>query len=404
MTNKFCQIYFEIKEQINGQDVLGYLKDLYSFYEYYARFLDPTLEPNENIRKYLDRLHRLDVTIIYPFLLNCYDDYQQAQITEHDFIAVMKILENFILRRFVCNIQTRGLNRIFVLLYSQVSKDTNLASESFVNRLKLTLQTRNYPKDPEFQSQLMAVNLYTGNRSQKARLILEAIEEFFKHKEKVVFDNLSIEHIMPQTLNKWWQEHLGTDYNATHQSLVHSLGNLTLTGYNSELSNDDFLSKRTRFVKSHLELNKYFGSQESWRQENIEARGKYLAEIALQIWGYFGDESAPSPQLINSMKGKTPKLLTILGEEFTVKSWRDVLEMTLNKIAEIDPEGFDNILAQFPRFIGWDKKDFRNTRQLKNGAFMEVNLSANDIYILCLKLIETTKLSREDWHIEAILK
>jgi uncharacterized protein with ParB-like and HNH nuclease domain len=395
------EIYFEIKDRINSQDALFYLKDLSIFAEYYARLLNPEREPQESIRTYLHRLNRLEVATIYPFLLNCYDDWMQSKITKEDFITVLQILENFILRRFVCNVQTRGLNRIFALLYSQVSKDTNLASETFVDRLKLALQNRDYPKDPEFKARLMEVKLYGSNRSEKARLILESIESFFNHKEQVSFDELSMEHIMPQTPSKWWQEHLGEDWAVTHELLVHSLGNLTITGYNSELSNADFSTKRTHFKKSHLELNQYFHDKQSWCREDIEARAEYLADIALQIWSYFGDESAPSPQL-NSMKGKTPKLLTIFGKKYSVKSWRDILEITLNTIADLEPERFKDIMEQFPRFVGWDEKDFRYTRKLQNGAFIEVNLSAKDIHTFCRKAIETAELSVEEWQVETV--
>jgi uncharacterized protein with ParB-like and HNH nuclease domain len=393
------EIYFEIKERINGKDALDYLKELCTFSQYYSRFLRPEEETEENVRKYLYRLNRLEVTTIYPFLLNCYDDWKQSKITENDFIDILKILENFILRRFVCNIQTRGLNRIFALLYSQVVKDTHLASETFVDRLKLALQNRDYPKDLEFKSRLIEVKLYGSNRSEKARLLLESIEEFFNHKEKVSFDDLSIEHIMPQTLNQWWQDHLGEDWAITHELFVHSLGNLTLTGYNPELSNADFLTKRNHFENSHLELNKYFHNKNSWFRENIEARAEYLASIILKIWSYFGDESAQPPQS-TGVKGKIPKSLIMCGEEYSVKSWRDVLEITLNIISTLDGEPFKDIMEQFPRFVGWNEKDFRDTRQLKNGSFIEVNLSATDIYTFCLKALETAELSIEQWQVE----
>ena len=393
------EIYFEIKERISKGDPLSYLQDLWVFSEYYARLLHPEREVNETVRKYLNRLNRLEVSTVYPFLLNCYDDWVKYRITQEEFIAILQIIENFIIRRFVCNIQTRGLNRIFALLYSQVSKDTNLVSDSFVERLKLALQIRDYPKDVDFKTRLMDVKLYGGsNRSEKAKLILESIEESFQHKEQVSFDKLSIEHIMPQTLNKWWKEHLGESGEITHELLVHSLGNLTLTAYNSDLSNHDFLAKKTQFKNSHLELNKYFDHKIYWRKEDIEERAVYLAEIALQIWSYFGNESVKISK--SSRSGNIPKGLRIFGKEHSVKSWRDVLEITLNEIADLEPEQFQDITQNFPRFVGWDEKDFRSTRHLKNGAFIEVNLSSKDIYTFCLRAIETAELSTEEWDID----
>lgn len=397
------EIYFVIKERINNQQALPYLKDLTRFANYYVKLLNPNLEEQETIRKYLHHINRLDIATVYPFLLNCYDEWTQQKITQEEFINILKVIENFIIRRFVCNIQTRGLNRIFATLYSQISKDIDLVSQNFVERLKLALQTQGYPRDDEFREKLTDVKLYGRNRSDKAKIILESLEESFNHHEQVSFDKLSIEHIMPQNLTDWWQNHLGENWAITHELLVHCLGNLTLTApeYNSSNSNLDFPTKQKQFNNSHLELNKYFANQKTWQRENIEIRADYLADIALKIWSYFGDDSIKLIQP-SSVKGKTPKLLRFLGKEYSVKSWRDVLESTLNIIADLEPDYFRDILEQFPRFVGWNETNFRDTRKLENGAFIEVNLAAKDIYAFCLKAIETAEFSQEDWTVETV--
>jgi len=190
----------------------------------------------------------------------------------------------------------------------------------------------------------------------------------------------------------------------THELFCHTLGNLTLTAYNPELSNSTFDQKKEYFRNSHLELNKYFQCKTSWRREDIEERAKYLANIALQIWSYFGHESVqPSqPSIVkpSNITGTTPKSLRFLGQEYNVKSWRDVMKTTLNIIAESEPDAFEEVMKQFPRFVGWDEKDFRSTRQLSNGAFIEVNLSASDIYTFCMRAIETVGLSTDEWDVE----
>ena len=208
---------------------------------------------------------------------------------------------------------------------------------------------------------------------------------------------------MPQTLNDWWKQHLGEDWAIVHELLQHTLGNLTLTAYNAELYNAAFGSKKKHFQDSHLELNKYFQAKESWTREDIEKRAAYLADIALQIWSYFGDSSTQSVQLSsteNSPTGKTPKMVYFLGQDYSVKSWRDVLEITLNMIADLEPEYFQEIMQQFPRFISWNEKELRNKRTLRNGAFIEVRLLAQDIYRFCQKAIEIAGLSTEEWRVE----
>lgn len=396
-------IYFQIKNRIGTNNALSYLQDVCIFSEYYSRLLNPEREPSKIVRKYLHRIKRLELATVYPFLLNCYDDWMKEKTTEKEFISTLQVIENFILRRFVCNVQTRGLNRIFASLYSQISKTTDLTSDSFVERLKLKLQDQSYPKDVEFRARLVDVKLYGSNRSEKCKLILESIEEFFKHKETVNFHGLTIEHIMPQTLNHQWKTNLGKDWEITHELLRHTLGNLTLTGYNPDLSNSTFEVKKKHFQDSHLELNKYFQTKELWTREDIEERAGYLADIALQIWSYFGDSSTQSAQLSstkNSPKGKIPKMVYLFEQEYSVKSWRDVLEITLNTIADLEPEYFQEIMQQFPRFVSRDEKKFRHTRKLRNGVFIEINLSAQDIYAICQKAIEIAGLSAEEWRVE----
>ncbi len=392
------EIYFIIKEIGDKQDATWYLKQLHKFSQYYCKLVDPEKESRTKVKKYMNRLNRFDVNTIYPFLLNCYDDLECKNICDEEFIEILKILENFLLRRFVCNIQTKSLSKVFMSLYLQISKEANLKSESFIERLKLTLQNRDYPKDAEFEHGLMSVKLYGSNRTEKAKLILESIELSFEHKEIVDFDNLSIEHIMPQTLNDWWKEHLGEDWEITHELLIDSLGNLTLTGYNSELSNAPYPKKVSGLEKSHLELNKYFLGVDNWRKDEIEARAKNLASLALKIWPYFGD-SSKEPVEQNTPKGKKPKTLTILDREYHVKTWREVLLQTLNTIAELDAELFQDVTEKLPRFVGWDEKAFRTSGKLKNGAFAELNLSATEIYKCCIKIIEIAEISTYEWRV-----
>ncbi len=226
--------------------------------------------------------------------------------------------------------------------------------------------------------------------------ILETLEESSAHKEPVPFDGLTIEHVMPQTLSEWWQNHLGQDWELTQELLLHTIGNLTLTGYNTELSNGDFETKKDIYVEGHLEINKYFGNLPSWTRADIEKRAEVLAEQAMAIWNYFGQES-PSSAGLKEVTGTTPTQLKILGQQFQVQSWRDVLEQTLNTIAYLEPEKFGVIAHNFPRYLGKDEHQFRATRQIQNGYFIEVNLSAENIRKFCYHAMETIELTSEEW-------
>lgn len=389
-------VYYALKERVSPINAIDYLKELQRYSVYYQRLIYPEFEPEEELQKYFRRLNRIEVTTAYPLLLNIYGDYAENKISKADFIPILKTLENYLIRRFVCNVPTNQLNKIFPAVYPALIAKHR---DNLVEGVKIILQSRGYPKDNEFYSRFKETKFYGGgDRQIKTKLILETLEESFAHKEAVPFDNLTIEHVMPQTLSEWWQDRIGDDWEETHELFLHTIGNLTLSAYNTELSNDDFTTKKQTYSESHLELNKYFTPISSWTRSEIEKRAEVLARQALEIWGYFGQEKAASSDL-KEVTGTSPSALRILGQQFQVQTWRDVLEQTLNTVADLEPDKFEIIAHNFPRYIGKDKNKFRAVRQLQNGYFIEVNMSAQSIQRFCSQAIETIELTSEDWSV-----
>jgi uncharacterized protein with ParB-like and HNH nuclease domain len=389
-------VYYALKESVSTSNATDYLSDLKKFSIYYQRLIYPELEPEIQLQKYFRRLNRIEVTTAYPLLLNFYSNYAEGKITKDDFVTILKTLENYLIRRFVCNVPSNQLNKIFPIVYPQIiSKHPDNIVEGF----KTVLQGRGYPKDNEFYLRFRETKFYGGgDRQIKTKLILETLEEKFAHKERVPFDNLTIEHIMPQTLSEWWQNELGAEWEETHDLFLHTIGNLTLTAYNTELSNDGFHTKKETFNESHLELNKYFSEIPHWTRNEIEQRAENLAKKAIEIWSYFGQENT-SPTDLQEVTGTTPISLSILGQHIPVESWRDVMEQTLNTVADLEPEKFEVLAHNFPRYLGKDKNKFRAIRQLQNGYYIEMNLSAQSIQKLCYQAMETIELTSEDWNV-----
>jgi uncharacterized protein with ParB-like and HNH nuclease domain len=389
-------VYYSLKESVSTINAIDYLKELQKFSVYYQRLIDPDFEPEEELQKCFRRLNKIEVTTAYPLLLNFYSNYSDNRIDKYDFIEVLKTLENYLIRRFVCNVPTNQLNKIFPTIFPQIKAKY---SEKIVEGFKTVLQAKGYPKDNEFFLRFRETKFYGGgDRQIKTKLILESLEENYAHKEIVPFNNLTIEHIMPQTLSERWQNHLGIDWEETHDLFLHTIGNLTLTAYNSELYNDDFIIKKSIYNEGHLELNKYFASKPAWNKKEIEERADTLAKQALLIWSYFGQENS-YPTELHEVTGTIPVSVTILGQVFSLGSWRDVLEQTLNTVADLEPEKFEIIAHNFPRYLGKDKSKFRAIRQLENGYFIEVNLSAQSIQKLCYQSMETIELTSDDWFV-----
>ena len=159
-------------------------------------------------------------------------------------------------------------------------------------------------------------------------------------------DNLTVEHVMPQTLSEWWEKYLGSDAELTHEMWLHTIGNLTLTAYNSDLSNKSYSQKQQYFEQSHLELNKYFSKIANWKKEDIEQRASRLAERAMTIWPYFGNESTTSDG--ESKAYTTPLSVYCLGKYSSVNSWRDVFVFTLETSRQFYPEAFDKFAQANP--------------------------------------------------------
>lgn len=393
-TVKTGDVYYSLKEQVNEDNAIDYIRELSKYSRYYKSMIHPETEMNTKLRECFMRLNRIEATTAYPILLFFYGEYDSQHITLDDFVDILTSLENYLIRRFVCDYKSNLLNKIFPTAYMAVSQAEN-AAEAF----KTFLSEKGYPKDAEFKTKFKETRMYGGGeRKIKTRFILERLEDGYHHKEKIDMSNLSIEHIMPQTLSVWWQKNLGEEWEEVHEDLIDTIGNLTLTAYNSELSNDDYETKRAIYAESHLEMNKHLSSISSWKKEQILERSSLLADKALEIWPYFGDSASPTSNGEN-VTGSSPYSMEILGEVFSVRNWRDVFELTLNTLAELEPAKFEQVAISLPSYIGKDKNKFRAIRQLNNGYYIEVNQSAPSIHKNCLRAIQIVGLSKNDWRV-----
>jgi uncharacterized protein with ParB-like and HNH nuclease domain len=311
---KQSEIYSVVKastESYKEKEILDYLDKMKMFSEYYLCLIDPSNEPCSPIQNRLRGLNRLDITTAYPFLLNVYHDLKQGNLSEDDFVAVLEILESYLVRRFVCGIPTHGLNKIFTGLYAHAKKYPTI-----VDGVAAVLKGRSFPKNAEFLNSFTSARLYgSGERAAKTKYILERLEDSFHHHEQVVFDNLTIEHILPQTLTPWWKEHLGEDWEEIYGKFIDTIGNLTLTGYNSDLSNYSFEKKKEYYQDSHVEMTKQICDESSWTGAEIGERGLDLAKKAAAIWPYY--EAVGEEDIIESSMRNASWLAGSLG-----KTWR----------------------------------------------------------------------------------
>lgn len=185
------------------------------------------------------------------------------------------------MRRLFGNVPTNELNRLFIRLFAQLPKDQDPVAATWT---ALSQEGLRWPSDAGFQKDILAYPLYRDSRPAQRKLILESLVESYQHHEPVQLDTLTIEHIMPQTLTDEWRDELGDNADTLYKDLVHTLGNLTLTGYNAPFSNSPFERKRQILECSNLELNREIATEKKWTADQIGARGTRLAERAKEIW------------------------------------------------------------------------------------------------------------------------
>ncbi|MGL2799174.1 GmrSD restriction endonuclease domain-containing protein [Helicobacter pylori] len=270
---------YQQKEEIKIEDLL---KDLQKYCGYFCQIVFKK-EADKDLNKALSFLVDLEMDVIYPLLLELYSDYSDGVLSKQDFIPIIYLTESYICRRAVCGLGSNHLNKVFPSFTKKIDKKQYL--KSVENHFGSLTGKQKFPNDFEFKDSFIAIDFYNF---QKKEYFFERLENFGT-KEPVNTKECTIEHIMPQTLTEEWKRDLGENFQAIHDKYLHTIGNLTLTGYNSEYSNNSFQEKRDMekgFKQSSLKLNQGLKDLESFGEKEIEKRANDLADWALKIWTY----------------------------------------------------------------------------------------------------------------------
>lgn len=276
--SSFKKYYIEDEYGVDNIDTV--VENLYRDSRYFSK-IDRSDTGYNDLDTALKQLHQLKITSVVPFLLSVYNDFEAHNlISKDDFIEILDLLQSYIFRRFVCEIPPNSLTKVFPILHAKIDKSRYIDSLKEAFR-SLTVKQR-FPDNSEFVEKL-------GVRSfqHKYKAFLLSQIENFNRKEFVSVDSYTVEHIMPQHLTKGWKQDLGENWAGVHAALLHTIGNLTLTGYNSELSNKTFLEKKALdggFNNSPLNLNKSLQNISVWNEISIKERSRELAKIAVKIF------------------------------------------------------------------------------------------------------------------------
>ena len=404
--------------KISNEEIL---RDLNRYSKYYNAFVNPIAKGYSNdVMNLLGVFRILQQTTIYPFFFSVFDDFENKTIDESTLIDILLFFLNYTLRRIVTGVPSNSLRGLYKSLYKRIFSDGN--KENYLQKIYLFMTTLSstkdaIPNDTMFKDGLLYGNIYKNTKLCK--YILTILENgTFSAKETVNIDSsITIEHIMPQNKNEEWEKEIGKDYFSVHEKYLHTLGNLTLTGYNSELSDKPFTIKKNMIKEKSkfVSLNSDVINQEHWNSSAILKRAERLSSIIMECFRLPKLILDSKPVVIennkhNAMDGADlsntkPTSFILLGENVIVSSYSDMLQKIIKLLYVTDDKIMQKLATsnyKIPNatriYLSLDKSKLRKTIEIENtNIYFETNLSANNIMSFIKELLSEYDLSNDDF-------
>ena len=394
---------------LSHEDVLISLKRTS---KYYGAFIGENNCYSSSVMKYLNAFNTIKQTTVIPLIFRIFDDYENKHINEEVLCKLLSYLLTYFVRTNACEIN-KNMAKFMKSLYSRVIDGSDY--DNYFEKVAIFLNdvraNDRMPTDKEFKEALVYKPLYKKNI---CKYLLSVIEN--STKEHIDVTNLTIEHILPQKENAAvWKKEVGENYSSVYEQYLHTLGNLTITGHNSELGTKSFAEKK-RIIRDNSKaniLNKNVLSADSWNEKSILKRAESLADILIHEFAYIelhSDNSEDTELSFNvnseyDFANTKPSEFVFVGEHTKVNSWADLLAKTMSTAFDLDSDTIDD-LAQtnysIPNatrvYISNDERKFRKPKQIDNsGIYYEANLSANNIISFIKDLLEKMQLDVEDF-------
>lgn len=288
-------------------------------------------------------IQTLNMAVANPFLMTVIRDFKSGnyQLTYDDLIEIIKLCISYVFRRSICDIPTNSLNKTFATIENDIRKD------DYLNSIKAFFITKDdykeFPSDKKFGDAFVTKEIY---KSRNRNYLLDRLENY-DNKSLVIIENLTIEHIMPQNnhLSSQWITELGPEWQRVHDTYLHTIGNLTLTGYNSEMSDKPFIEKMTMtggFRETAVRLNSYIITQSHWTESQINERAQILLKKALEIWAF--------PTLTKEELEPYQEKLITAGSKYSLETYQP------NSFTRILFEKLDNRIMNLSSSV---KKEFK---------------------------------------------
>ena len=372
---KINRVYIEFKNYVYDKKITAkdIVPDIYKYSKYFVK-IALEKEDDENIRLVISNINRLKVDVAYPFLLELFEDYSNDKLTKDELLEILKLIESYVFRRAICGVPTNSMNKTFARLSRELDKQNYL--ESFKAIMVLKDSYRRFPNNAEFKQAFKIKDVYNF-RSRD--YLLDKLENYDR-KEKVLIEDYTIEHIMPQTLSETWKTDLGSNHDDIYGHYLHTIGNITLTGYNPEMSNHPFKEKRDMeggFKDSPIRLNRTLATLEKWSESEIQNRAEELAALALEIWVYPKMEQSVLEKYRKETKKKEHKTYSLEDHTHLKGETRELFEHLRKRILNLDSSVTEDVLKLYIAYK--TTKNFVDIIPQKNRLRLVLNMEFDEI-------------------------
>lgn len=408
------KLYFEFKYCREGRqcsiDVI--LKDMIEYAGYYRSIVNPKQEKTAH-SDILERINKLDMKTCIPLIMDLFKSETNGYITEEKLNKALEVIENFIVRREICSLPTNTFNKLFVQIGAEVDKEIKNNNMNYYDVFCYKLLSKTgksrFPNNHDFREHFDSYDLYNAKSSMK-KYILERLENF-GNKELVAVEKLidekklTIEHVMPQTLNDEWKQQLGKNWEIIKEKYLNTIGNLTLTAYNSNYSNLSFQKKKTMeekgFLSSKLFLNDYIKKCNEWGERQIKKRADILYKKAEKIWwipDVVEDNEIEKTEWINwdedvDITSKKILQVEVMGTLMETKDMSDAYRKIHKSLFELEPTIYYKLdFAWFNQ----SKENMKRAYELSENAYIETNKSSQDKFKTIKKVAEIMQLDSND--------
>ena len=412
----------------NGYTHESALQEIKKYVDIYSTFLYPdSTNYSDEIKGYLADLNQLNQTTCYPFLMHVFADFENQVIDRSTLNKILKLITVYLIRRSICNIPTNSLNGLFAYLYSRVFRISANKTKYYesINKFMFAQKTKDaVPDDASLRFSLVHGNSYQN--VSLCKLLLRDIENG-DTKERLSVKNLTIEHIMPRTLSRSWRQFIS---DKDHEKYVNTLGNLSITGYNSEMSNKSFEEKK-KILKQNSRvqvLNEDVVNKDKWTIEDIVSRGNRLANVLIKK--YHIDPIVDSKIVFedfdriyisdpDAATGRKPVSFTLEGSNYPVKNFKDITIKLINLLDQDDPSRLEKLVGlnwrgdfekpnSINRLVICHKKDIDDQighyDEIRDGIYVVVGGPAHNIVHVLKELLDAYEIDESAFSISVRAK